>query len=59
MNIKRNSILTDFFNHFPSGAVRYEVKGVHGFRKCGTTQMAEAAVEVEKRKILTGVETGV
>ena len=32
---------------------------MHGFRKCGTTQMAEAAVEVEKRKILTGHSIGV
>jgi hypothetical protein len=54
VNIKRNSIQTDFFNRFPSGAVSYEVKEVHGFRKFAATQMAEAEVEVEKRKILTG-----
>jgi len=32
---------------------------VHGFRKFAATQMAEAEVEVEKRKILTGDSIGV
>jgi FtsZ-binding cell division protein ZapB len=58
-DIWRRSGLKKPLRRLESGRVRYEVQGVHGFRKFGISQMSIAGVEVEKQKIMTGHSIGV